>query len=151
MINEVTIDISHHVLYSTLPIGTSWIGQVNIAGKGLLPTPPSAMGLYGCIPTCYIYNKKGHIKINCWFNPFNKGWQGQSSYGCGSGMNQQVPRPVYFLGQPQLGHQPHVDQMGEPHISSQPEIHAFAPSSTDIQNLFMIALTQMSIKQNKTR
>jgi hypothetical protein len=37
----------------------------------MVPTP-SIQGQRP-IPTCFLCNKKGHIKANCWFNPQNKG------------------------------------------------------------------------------
>lgn len=77
IINEITTDTSHLMIYFNIPAGASGIGhgQVDTVGKGLLLTPSIAEPC-GRTPTCYICNKKGPIKANCWFIPINKGRQG---------------------------------------------------------------------------
>lgn len=66
IINEATTDIFHHVLYFSLPIGSVRIecGQGDTTGKRILFTPLSIEGSYEHTPTCYLCNKKGHIKVN---------------------------------------------------------------------------------------
>lgn len=50
-------------------------GRMNSIGKGLLSTPFGIIGQGSCgrASTYFLYNKKGHIKSNCWYNPINKG------------------------------------------------------------------------------
>lgn len=149
IISETTNDISYPILYSSHPIGPSGVGhrQGDNTGKGILPTPPSMGGGCGCtFPTYYICNKSWYIKANCWYSPANNDKQGQSSRGRDLGVQPQGPRPVYFLRQPQSAYQSHADHMGQPPIVGQPA----SPSSVDIQNLLMTALSQMNIKQNET-
>ena len=46
------------------------------------------------MPTCYICNKKGHVKANCWFNPQNKGNHQKGEHKKGTESNGELKELV---------------------------------------------------------
>ena len=70
---------TQEVLTTGVTYGKGWgqggQGRSGHGGRGLLPTPNMSAHAQGprFIPTCFLCNKKGHIKANCWHNPENKG------------------------------------------------------------------------------
>lgn len=149
VLGETSTDISHHVLYSSVPARQPDLGcgQIDSVGKDILPTPsPMGGGRRRSTPTYYICNKKGHIKANCWFNPINRGKPGQQPpRKHGTAISSPGSHPVLFLGQQAT---PSTFQLQE-NMPQHPIAGQSGPSSTtDIQNLLMTALSQMNNKQN---
>ncbi|CAN6439719.1 unnamed protein product [Victoria cruziana] len=100
---DAIFDNAHAILYSQAPRSIQrevpgvnamsfGIGQAeNNSGKDVLCTPFIAgQGCGKVPPTCFLYNKRGHIKTNCWYNPLNKKKQDMNK--AGGGLN--TPRTV---------------------------------------------------------
>ncbi|CAN6470633.1 unnamed protein product [Victoria cruziana] len=143
---EATLQILYSDQHSSIkdhgPHGishSSGRGQADIFRKGLLPTPYGMPTGRGNIPTCYLCNKKEHIKANCWYNLNNRNKQHGTR---GSNVPEHTGGQMLYTGQTQHTVSPPMMSSHVPPTSS--------PSTSEMHNLLVNALSQMSVKQDES-
>ncbi|KAF3785301.1 Retrovirus-related Pol polyprotein from transposon TNT 1-94 [Nymphaea thermarum] len=95
--NPITSN-SHNVLITgTHPLQGNrtrpWTPQTGM-GRGILSTPPDMNATSRRVPTCFYCNKKGHVKLECWHNPQNKGNQVRRENRAAAGSTSSSSNPT---------------------------------------------------------